>query len=248
MVGLVLEYFKEHHLTLLTAVVGGIFSLYQVRKSQVYKSLSYDVEITRLFTLNDNNVGELAISFNGQRVDDPYLIRLTIFSSGKAPISKNDYERPIKISFPEGAKILSVAAIETQPEDISIEFQTEQNSINLHPTLFNEGDSITLKILLEAAAPSLKIDARIEGVKNVTRTKFKSSREKRNSKILYLGLGLYLLGVILAFYAISIHDNSLEGFALYILAGSVITILFLREPGGDFLITRILRKFFGRDS
>jgi hypothetical protein len=243
-----LEYFKDNHLTLLATLVAMILALYQVRKSQTYKSLSYDFEKTRLFTLSDKNVGELVISLNGHRVDDPHLIRLTIFSSGKAPISKSDYERPMKISFPEGAKILSVAAIETQPEDISIEFQTEQNSINLQPTLFNEGDSITLKILLEAAVPSLKIDARIEGVKNVTRTKFKSSSEKRNGKILYLGLGLYLLGAILAFYAISIPDPSLAIFALYILAGSMIPLLFLREPGGDFRITRILRRFFRPDS
>ncbi len=89
MIDLMLEYFKDNHLTLLATLVAMILALYQVRKSQTYKSLSYDFEKTRLFTLSDKNVGELVISLNGHRVDDPHLIRLTIFSSGKAPISKS---------------------------------------------------------------------------------------------------------------------------------------------------------------
>jgi hypothetical protein len=243
-----LEYFKENLLQIFLGLVAGGWAVYKFNKSTISKSFSYDGEKTQLFTINDKNVGTLQFLFNGQAVTDPHVMKVTLFNSGNDAIAVSDYERPIKIAFSEGTQILSVAIIDQQPENINLNFVVEGNSINLQPFLLNDGDSITFKIVLEAASPSLTIDARIKGVKNVTRTKFKSSSEKRNSKILYLGLGLYLLGTILGFYAISIHDNSLARFAQYIIAGSMIPLLFLREPGGDFPITRILRRFFRPNS
>ncbi len=245
----VLVYFEENHLALLATAVTIIFALYQVRKSQVYKSLSYDVEKTRLFTLSDENIGELVISFNGQRVDDPHLIRLTIFSSGNASISASDFERPIKISFPEGAQILSIAVTETQPENVFVDFHAEQNSINLQPTLFNAGDSITLKILLESVTPSLKIDARISGVKNIIQSKFISPIEKQNIKLLFLSYFVLLpLGVILNIDAIETQSKFVALVAPYILYACMIPVLLLRHPGGDLAIPRVIRTLFRRES
>ena len=243
-----LEYGKENLLQILLGLVAAGWAVYKFSRSTISKSFSYDIEKTQLFTINDENVGTLQFLFNGQTITDPYVIKVTLFNSGNEAIAVSDYERPIKIAFSEGTQILSVALIDQQPENINLDFVVEGNSINLQPFLLNDEDSITFKILLEAASPSLKIDARIKGVKKITREKFKSSIERWNNKIFYLYIGIFLLGTILFFYAIEVQYKSLRIFAQYILAGTIIPVLFFREPRGDFFITRILRRFFRPDS
>jgi hypothetical protein len=87
------------------------------------------------------------------------------------PIVSADYERPVSLSFGEGAQILTAEVAETDPDSIQTSVNigksvTGASSIVLEPVLLNGGDSITLKLLVSQLG-EIGVNGRIVGVKDI---------------------------------------------------------------------------------
>jgi hypothetical protein len=243
------HYIKENHLALLATLAALVLGLYQVKKARKEKSLSYDVvQKTKLFTINDENMGDLAFLFNGQRVKDPHVFEVAIFCRGSASITTSDYEQPIRIVFSENTHILSAALIEKHPDNLIVDFQVDQNVLQIKPLLLNVDDWLKFKILLESSSPNLRVDARIKGVKSITKSKFLSSRVKYNFLIYYLCLGMLAVSIASTIMWASTKND----FLTIITFSSQITAFFLpffmRFSDGDLVVVRILKKLSRRES
>lgn len=139
------------------------------RKQRRRKLLTYDIISRTPLLSNEEEVkGKLQILFEDQPVQQVHLIVMRISNSGDVPILATDYERPVTFSFGEESKILTVEVVETEPDSLHALARIEDDRVALEPTLLNQGDVITLKMLISKFGGEVAVDGRIIGVKEIS--------------------------------------------------------------------------------
>ena len=132
------------------------------------KSLSYEViSSSSLLSVKEEIEGKLRILYEDSPVKKVHLIVLRIFNSGNTPIETDDYERPISMSFGEGARIISHEVTEALPESLRIDYVVEDERIVFSPCLLNNKDSYNLKLLVSDYQGHIDTDARVSGVNDM---------------------------------------------------------------------------------
>jgi len=157
-------------LTLLIAVVGAVFKLFQ-RKT---KSLTYEI-LSQTPVVNRYEGGKLKIFFEEEEVQDVHLTLVRITNSGNEPIKSNDYERQLCIGAAEVSRILTAEIKEKSPETIDVDLQIIHNKIQISKTLLNKGDSVTITIISTPNLINPLVDGRVVGVKAIEERKNKIS-------------------------------------------------------------------------
>ena len=127
--------------------------------------------------------------YNGKQVQDLQLIIAKIINNGNVPIKSIDYERPINFNFGENAWILTAEVTETSPDSLKASANVEGKKVILPPTLMNNRDWITLKILVNQYDGPISVDGRIVGVKEL-----KELKELKESEI---NKRQFIIGVII---------------------------------------------------
>src|SRR6266487_3666841 len=125
------------------------FVVYMMQRNR--KEIAYDIIANTLVLSIDKEVKDkMQVLYESKPIADARLVVLKIWNSGKAPISSNDYERPLTFDFGEHAEVLDATVIETLPTNIIEEavFEKSLNKVILKPLLLNRNDSIKLKVLL----------------------------------------------------------------------------------------------------
>lgn len=159
------------------------------------KDLSYEIvsrtPLLSVSTRAQEIKKQLQILFNGKPVQQVHLIVIKIINSGNMPILSTDYERPVSLNLGEEAQILTAEVVETDPDSLRTSARIEGKSVVLTPSLLNEKDSITLKMLVSRFVNQITVDGRIVGVKNI-----RKSVKKRSSLIrVIIGEAVGLTGV-----------------------------------------------------
>jgi len=122
---------------------------------------------------------QLDIRFGGHSISDAYLIVLRIFNRGRLPINLNDYQTSIYVGLHPGAEILAASVIETNPPDLeeragkknhktTLIDKIEDERVYLRPVLMNEGDSITLQLLVRNTSGAVHVHGHIQGIRRIT--------------------------------------------------------------------------------
>lgn len=158
------------------------------------KSLSYEILTnTSLLTFDDEIEGKIRISYENTPVQKVHLLIFRIVNDGNLSITPSDFETRLTFDFGENTKVLSVEIIDTEPENLKPEFFLHWGrEIQILPLLFNSKDSIKFKLLLAQFEGEIKVDARINGVREVK----KKANPKKIRKLLWF-LIAFLLGAIL---------------------------------------------------
>jgi hypothetical protein len=140
--------------------------LYWIQRQK--RALSWQlVSNTPLLSIDKEIKENLEVLYNGKQVQDVQLIIAKIINTGNVPIKSIDYERPINFNFGENARILTAEVTETSPDSLKASANVEGKKVILPPTLMNNRDWITLKILVNQYDGPISVDGRIVGVKEI---------------------------------------------------------------------------------
>lgn len=165
----------------------GLVAIFFIWRQRRNKLLSYYILANSpLFSVKDEISGKLQVLFDEKPVENVYFIVVKIFNSGNIPIKSSDYEYPVNFNFGEKTNLLSAEVIETKPSDMKISASIDDTRVLLTPTLMNEKDSVTVKILADQFSGHILVEGRIVGIKAIT----KSVERKFADKVLFTIIGL----------------------------------------------------------
>jgi hypothetical protein len=159
------------------------------------KRLSYLLSETRVLGVHEAvNPSRVQILFDGEPVTEVRLVIITVNNWGNEPIRVDDFERPLRFSWPEPARILMAEVTEVNPESLQPTIKAGINEIVVDPLLLNPGDWLQIKTLINQVS-KLSVDARVVGVKRVT--KAVASGKVTSDKTLRLLAGMGFVGVLI---------------------------------------------------
>lgn len=161
-------------------------------KQRKNKQLSYEIiSSTPLISARREYKDKLNIFFEKKLVEQVHLLVIKIFNSGNLSILTDDYDRHISLNFGEKAQTLTAEIINTDPESlessVGMLVNEKGKEVTLSPVMLNNGDSITLKMLVNKFGGEVVVDGRIVGVKEIMQSKGMSSRKL---------FGIMMLGMI----------------------------------------------------
>ena len=186
---------------IIAAVVGIAISLVIYLKQRQRKDLSYSViTSTPLLTVGSEIAGRIQILFDSNPVRDVKLLVLRFANTGNVPITSKDYEHPIALNFEENVRILEAEISGKEPSDLPVSIVLEEKRVIIEPTLLNNDDSITLKMLLTGYNDTLIVTGRIVGIKKIKRVTHieTGSLEDARYNITAAAIGLLIITAIYA--------------------------------------------------
>jgi len=159
------------------------------------KRLSYLLSDTLVLGVHEAvNPSRVQILFDGAPVTEVRLVTITVSNWGNEAIRVDDFERPLRFSWSQPAKILTAEVIEVSPESLQPTIKAGANEIVVDPLLLNPGDWLRIKTLINQVT-KLSVDARIVGVKRVATVL--ASRNVTSDKTLRLIAGMGFVGVLI---------------------------------------------------
>jgi hypothetical protein len=141
--------------------------IYFLQKSK--KALSYEIlSETALLSVSKKVKDRIEILFEGEAVREVHLILIQISNTGNIPILPSDFLNNIKLSFNDDAKILSAEISDKNPQftDAAISV-VSQKELMVSPSLWNGGDTITVKLLVSEFNGDVKLSGRIIGIQDI---------------------------------------------------------------------------------
>jgi hypothetical protein len=137
-------------------------------KQRARKSLKYEILANTSLLSNKKEIkGKLKILFEEMPVEDVHLIVVKIINSGNVPIAQTDYEQPISLRFSAKSQILTSEISDTNPKGLPATATIDDSQIILNPILLNNGDTITVKMLVNQFDGNIDVNGRINGVKEI---------------------------------------------------------------------------------
>lgn len=110
------------------------------------RKLLFTWDAVQLMPNHEAAGGELEVSYEGQRLKDPYILKITLKNMGPTDITTAHFDnaRPLQIKFPDGY----VATIDG---DMGAAEAVELGSdyLGVHPVLLKRGEPIFLDVLVD---------------------------------------------------------------------------------------------------
>jgi hypothetical protein len=169
------------------------------------KGLSYTLSDTQVLGVHEAvNPSRVQILFDGAPVIDVRLVIITVNNSGNESIRVDDFERALRFSWAEPTRILTAEVVEVSPESLlHPTIRAGANEIVLDPLLLNPGDWLRIKTLIKQVG-KLSVDARVAGVKRITKTVASDTTAPRTFRLLaavgFVGIGIMLGGQLLGLW------------------------------------------------
>jgi hypothetical protein len=184
------------------AVIAIGWGVWSWRASQTEKSLSFGVvSQLPLVSVRDDANGRLKVQFDGKPRRDLYQVVVRVINSGNVPIESDDFKRPLMFDFQ--APILSAGVAEATPPDLQPAIEAHSQRVTLKPLLLNQGDAITLKVIVASPGKHLVASARISGVRQVREIDFSAQGDHTSPSNAFLNgvcVGTLLLVLLNYFF------------------------------------------------
>jgi hypothetical protein len=194
---------KESPLTwvsVIIAVLAIIVSIVIFFLQRSTKSLDYEVVADRAILAPTPQFGGkgLEVSLNGVPLRDPHLVVLRFVNFGDIPIRRDDFEIPLRISFPSGTTILSAQLSRTNPPNLQVKLTGGKgSSLLIEPLLLNDGDYFEIQMLVDGSEePS--VGGRVVGVHAFRRYRPRDAVSRYEKVIIYFGV-IYSVLIIVYF-------------------------------------------------
>lgn len=169
------ESFWQWVIGIVVAIVLGVAAIYgppylqRTRRELWYRTFSWPL-------VEDTQDERIRILYNSQPVNSLYIVILALRYRGNQPIRESDYESPISLKFWGRAQVLSAEMVRAVPEDIAINPTVEDTGcVSLTPVLFNDGDHVSIKVLVDQYQGLSAVNGRIAGVERI-----RNERERGN--------------------------------------------------------------------
>lgn len=143
--------------------------IYKRHATREHKALSYTVVATQLLSKHAQDE-PIEVLYGGVSVLQPQVTALTVVNAGNAPIKPDDFDGPLRINLPEGARLLSVSVEKSNPADLGPVVQKQQaTDLTIAPLLLNPQDRFRVRLVTADALGEIRLQGRIAGVKQVER-------------------------------------------------------------------------------
>lgn len=215
-------------------------SIYLLSKDD--KSLSYEIFGQYQLVNSELSVDDVEIKYLGNTVNNLEFISFRLTNFGDIPITADDFEREIKVSFSKDSIIYSLKKGESSPQNLDPILKNEGNFFTVSPILLNPGDSFVVELILTGDMLPPEVDARIAGVRSITDKptfKHKDSIEKTIDIMFPIALSLssFLYAILSYLFFIPFVEKTIdkevsmfsnnESLAIVFLAASCPSLLFI---------------------
>jgi hypothetical protein len=149
--------------------------------NQRRKSLSFEIlKREALVSVKGAARNSLEVRFDGEPVEDAYLLVVKVLNSGHLPIMPGDYQGRVSIDVSQVSEILSASITESLPADLEERLPTSPQGPNgviqevqkhrllLRPLLMNGGDWIAVQLLVRRLSGNVTVRGHINGIKEIT--------------------------------------------------------------------------------
>jgi len=184
---------------LILTVVALIFAAWVYISQKSASSLSLQLTSnTRLVSSSSPVTDKLDIFFDGESIDELWLLSFRLMNDGDVPITPTDFIEPLKITQSAG-RILEVRHGETVPVNLRFSFLMESNHETvLERMLLNPGNSIVFSLISTGSANTVGVTSRIVGTDDVRLASGIVSTESSDPlNLVDTGLGMAVLGGII---------------------------------------------------
>lgn len=192
--------------------------------NQRRKELSYEiVKQESLVSLKGRAKRNLQVCYDGVEVRNASLVVLRIANTGHLPVNPGDYQGRLSVNVGPQAAILSVEVVETSPADLDDRLlgsgntdlfeKTDNNRIFLRPVLLNDGDSITLQLVVSDLTGSVILSGHIQGIRDIRPL----HRKSKLPFIMAQGGALIMAGAMLAVEPAAIKSFQVDQMVPFIL-------------------------------
>jgi len=128
---------------------------------------------TSLVEVEQTVAQNIRISYKGEDISNLSLVQIKLENIGNKPINEADYVRPIKLLFPPQARIIEASIAESNPTNIGMSIENDQNTATLSKVLLNPKDRVIVRFLIADIPPQVgntpfQLDARIVEIQNVS--------------------------------------------------------------------------------
>jgi hypothetical protein len=254
-------------LTVLAILATVVVTVVVYLRQRQRKALEYQVvAVSPLVSVADEVKGKLQILFEGSPIQNAHLIVVKFVNTGNTPITESDFIAPLSLVFWEDhletsyigetqvnryligkTKVLSTEVIETKPPNSQVSITAKDATVLIRPSLLNPQDSITIKVLVTEFEAMINVNARIIGVKQLTRYDLDQSKQRHYYQFLIQLVILFFLGIFFLALGLDSRDlsitSALRDSALAVLAGvgsAYITYPIIRAVSS--LIHGLMRK------
>jgi hypothetical protein len=148
-------------------------------RSRAKKSLDYQISQTSVASVSAEASDQIEILYAGQPARHVHLIEIMIENTGTLAITADDFERPLGITFGDGALPLTAGIARTIPKDLTPSVTITNEELVLDPLLLNRHDSVTLKTLVRDFEGPVSLHARIANIPHLTDAVTRDNRRKR---------------------------------------------------------------------
>ena len=163
---------------------------------QPRKEISYEIiQQTPLFSVNEQVGGKIQVLFNGNPVEDVYLLVVKVYNSGNIPTVRTDFDEPMTIQLQKDTEIISTEVLQEEVSDIKADITFKENTITILPTLINSNESIKIKAIINRFRQGITINARIIGVGQIIPRDPKTERSNLSRILGLTGLVFQILGI-----------------------------------------------------
>ncbi len=139
-----------------------------------------------------DGIDGLEITIKDKQIKEASLYLVKLKNTGTEPIMTSDFEKPMLIKL--DSEIFSVKAKDKTPENLTLEYLIEDESILIKPFLFNSDEEFSLEIVSSSKSYPT-VDSRIAGISSI-----KENYPSKNS-ILKIAISLTLSFILLVFYS-----------------------------------------------
>jgi hypothetical protein len=189
-----------------------------------YEILTYEPLLGR----EDETKGKFEISFKGVIVENVRLLRLRIFNSGNLAVLPNDFIKPLQVHLGEKVNVLTAEVAESRPNNLQPELLIKGDTVRVTPTLFNSGDSITVRVLTSKSddpgkIPPPTVDGHIVEVTKIRKYSRESSMKKH--LVVYIAWAVTFTSLTIGLMLSNLPSSVQIPYMQVILAGTVLLLI-----------------------
>lgn len=162
-------------LALLAILVAAGVQWRQERKQR--RSLGYEVSDRTLVHVGREARDKVQVLYQGAEVSGVRLIQAVVRNTGRVPIPRADFDRPIVLRPSAGIEFLpSTLTVVGDPVGMRPDASATEGTIEIQPVLLNPGDRLTIGILGsgsfadQTVDQAVDVDLRVAGVPEVVQT------------------------------------------------------------------------------
>lgn len=150
----------------IVAAVGTFVAVYQAVSNRQRRALTYEVLAQiPIARVRDDSSDKIQVLYDGQPVQNVFMVVVQFRNDGNVPIRCDDYEEPLVVWVPRG-RILAADLAEGMV-NLAPAIDEQEAGVKLSPRLLNPKDEASIRLLIADYGGELKIHARIVGVTQV---------------------------------------------------------------------------------